>query len=43
MDEASDPIQVGLIGAQTAVFDADAVADVTEKLPGPNDPFNVGL
>jgi len=33
-DEASNPIRVGLIGAQAVVFDADAVANVTAKLRG---------
>jgi len=34
MDEASNPIHAGLIGAQAVVSDADAGADVTEKLRG---------
>jgi hypothetical protein len=34
MDEASNPGEVSLLGAQAVVFDADAFADAIEETAG---------
>jgi hypothetical protein len=34
MDEAFNPVQAGLNRPQAVVFDADVIADATEKLRG---------
>ena len=39
MDEAFNPVEIGLLGARAVVFDADVVAETGET----SDPFLIDL